>query len=198
MRAGLGKYFVLINDDCFAVDPHWLEKLITRAESDPKIGIVAPKLYTEQGEIEYEIDKRMDSKGFVEQVPFACVLLKRELVRTIGMMDESFRYGAEDCEYTDRAIRNGWKIAIARDVSLIHLVNSSENLFGIMENMRGDYHWRRNEGFSLLHLTKQELYNSTFLARRWVKNKAPSVFLTIKKLRTKFFPRWQKWMSRKK
>lgn len=198
MKAGLGKYFVLINDDCFVSDSQWLEKLIARAESEPRIGIVGPKLYTEQGEIEYELDKRMDPQGFVQQIAFACVLLKREILQSIGFMDESFRYGAEDCEYTDRAIRNGWKLAIAQDLSLIHLVNASENLRGITENVRGDFHWRRNEGYTLVHLTKQELYNSTFLPRRWVKNKAPIVFLTIRRIRSRLFPHWQELMNRKK
>lgn len=194
----LGKYYVLMNDDCFATDPEWLEKMITKLESDPKIGIVAPKLYNQQGEIEYEVDRRMDSEGYVQVAAFACVLLRREMVQIIGLMDESFRYGAEDTEYTSRALRNGWRIAIAREVKMTHLVNTSESLSGITENMRGDFHWRRNEGYSIIHLTKQELYNSTFLARRWVKFKAPSVYFKIRRLRSRFFPRWKEFMTRKK
>ncbi len=140
----------------------------------------------------------MDAEDFVKLSAFACVLLKREMVEKIGYLDEFFHYGAEDTEYTNRAIRNGWKIAIATDVSLIQLINASECRAGITENARGYFHWRRNEGHSLVHLTKQELYNSTLLVRRWVKYKAPSVFLALKRLRSKFFALWRQFMNQKK
>ncbi len=39
MRISEGKYFILLNDDCF-VHPEWLDRMVKKADSDDRIGIV--------------------------------------------------------------------------------------------------------------------------------------------------------------
>ena len=39
MKISEGEYIVLMNDDCF-VQPQWLERMVKKAEEDPKIGLV--------------------------------------------------------------------------------------------------------------------------------------------------------------
>ncbi len=186
MKIGLGDYFVLVNDDCFVTDPHWLEKMIAKAESDAKIGMVAPILRTLDGEIQYLVDKRMDAEGFVNVVAFACVLLKREMVDKIGYLDEAFRFGSEDNEYCQRALNNGWKIAIARDVSLIHLVNTSRDFRSLTEYMRGSLRMERmmgGSGFPTVKILLIQINLVTDRPRRILKHRAAPLFFRLRSVR---------------
>jgi GT2 family glycosyltransferase len=44
MRIARGQYIALLNNDA-TVDPHWVEELVKAAESDPKNGMCASKIY---------------------------------------------------------------------------------------------------------------------------------------------------------
>ena len=50
MRHSLGRYIVLLNSDA-AVTRDWLRSLIEEAKSDPRIGVVGPKLLLHDGRI---------------------------------------------------------------------------------------------------------------------------------------------------
>jgi GT2 family glycosyltransferase len=192
IKIGLGNYFVLVNDDCFVTDPRWLEKMITRAESDSRIGMVAPILRTLDGEIQYLVDKRMDADGFVKVVAFACVLLKREMVEKIGYLDEAFRFGSEDNEYCQRALNNGWKIAIARDVSLVHLVNTSRDFRSLTEYMRGSLRMERmagGSGFPTVKILLSQINLVTDRPRRILKYRAGPLFFRLRSVRDRLLRR---------
>jgi GT2 family glycosyltransferase len=192
MRIALGDYFVLVNDDCFVTDSQWLEKMIVRAESDEKIGIVAPILKSPEGEVQYLIPKNIDSQGLVSVVAFACVLLKKSMVDHIGLLDEGFRFGSEDNEYCQRALSHGWKIAIASDVSLIHLANTSRDMRSLTEYMRGTLRIERmaaGDSFPTSKAILSQLILVTDLPRRFTKYKAEPVFFKLRALRNRFFRR---------
>lgn len=53
-------YFLLINNDTFIKDPDLIAELIKTAESDPKIGLVSPKIYFAKG-FEFHKDRYKDS-----------------------------------------------------------------------------------------------------------------------------------------
>jgi GT2 family glycosyltransferase len=49
-----------------------------------------------------------------EYIPFVCVLLRREMIRDVGLLDEGFAgYGGEDEEYCDRARKVGAELAVS-------------------------------------------------------------------------------------
>ena len=121
------EYICLLNDD---TEPQkdWLLHLINRMESDKEIGICSSKLLYPDSDIIQHAgmglkDKTVilygrgkpDSKEFniakeIDYVTFACVLLRKEMISEIGLLDEQFEFFFEDMDYCMRARKAGWKV----------------------------------------------------------------------------------------
>ena len=56
----------------------------------------------------------------IEWVSFACVLLRREMIKDVGLMDEGYFLYFEDAEYGLRARRAGWGCAFVPAARVIH------------------------------------------------------------------------------
>lgn len=69
-----------------------------------------------------------DSKNFYDWISFACVLIKREVVENIGLLDDKFFMYYEDVEFCYRARKIGWKILYQPDARVIHLRGGSSPL----------------------------------------------------------------------
>ncbi len=137
-----GKYVVIANNDILFNDG-WLSRMIEVAESDSKIGLIGPisnevsglqkdenALYKTIGEMKiYAGDVKQNNKGQVLNFPrlaFLCTLIKRELIETIGGLDERFSPGNyEDDDYCLRAQLAGFKAVIAKDVFIHHYGSKS-------------------------------------------------------------------------
>jgi GT2 family glycosyltransferase len=122
-------YFLLLNNDTL-VARDFLSKLVEVAESDEKIGIVNPKiLYFEPddriwfaggfykpwwstGKVRGQNRRDLGKYNETREVSFitgcAC-LIKAEVVRKIGLLDEVFFLGFEDLDWTLRAMRAGFR-----------------------------------------------------------------------------------------
>jgi GT2 family glycosyltransferase len=59
--------------------------------------------------------------GEIEWISFACVLVREDVVDSIGAMDEAFFMYFEDVDYCRRARSAGWRIAYAPDAHVVHL-----------------------------------------------------------------------------
>lgn len=130
-------YILLLNNDIIIEDKNWLTKMVELAESDEKIGIVACKLLYPNGRIQHGgivMGAMPHSRGRgepdsakysgieeLEAVAFACTLIKKELIRKIGLLDDAFFMGYEDEDYCVRARKAGFKVMYHGGVSLIHL-----------------------------------------------------------------------------
>lgn len=138
-------YILLLNNDTI-VDPGFLEKLTEEGESDQSIGIIGPKIYCENdknriwfgggyfswlgGGSHMEFNK-IDNNPFDEttkEIKFmtgCCLLVKREVVEKIGLLNESFFLYYEDIEWSLRARENGYKIIYASGAHIWHKVSRS-------------------------------------------------------------------------
>jgi len=56
----------------------------------------------------------------VDQIPGACLMVRRSVVDAVGMMDEQFFLFFEDVDWCCRMRRAGWKLKVLNDVSLRH------------------------------------------------------------------------------
>ena len=122
-------YLLLLNNDTI-VAPNFLSELVQMAESNPEIGFLNPKiLYHEPADrIWYAGGRYKPGWSFAEhigvrerdngkynetrEVSFVtgCALLvKAEVVRRIGLLDENFFFGFEDLDWCVRARRAGFK-----------------------------------------------------------------------------------------
>ena len=152
LRATTADYAITQNSDTI-VSPGWLTGLIRCMNSSPKIGIVGPlsnaaswqnvpNLRDEQGNFAvndlpagYTVDdmaravQQASTKAY-PRLPFVngfCFMIKREVIETIGFMDEeNFPVGyGEENDYCIRAIDAGFELVIADDVYVFHAKSKS-------------------------------------------------------------------------
>jgi GT2 family glycosyltransferase len=145
---GLGADYIVLQNNDTEVYEGWLERMIEVAQGDPKIGLVGPlvspceswqsisnlkKMHPEFADLpeypgnpeEYAkiIKKKYKEKSVEadEYLAFFCALIKKEVVENIGYLSEDYGIGfGDDNDYCIRAIKAGWRLALAKDVFVFH------------------------------------------------------------------------------
>ncbi len=127
---------VLLNPDTVPIG-NWLEWLIATAKSDPRIGIVQPKLIQSSGLLDstgHEPDRflfhdrgqnepdrgQYDNMRELPSATFACALIKRRVFDTVGKLDPKMFMYFEDVDFSLRAKRAGWHIVYEPRAKVIH------------------------------------------------------------------------------
>jgi len=137
IKAADGHYVVLLNNDTVLTEG-WLTTLVQAAESHERVGIVGPVTNHAKGaqlletrdfhnaeELEqYAGDVASRNAGqwqATNGLAGFCMLIKRDVIRQIGYLDERFGIGNfEDDDYCVRAQQNGFKLLIATDCFIYH------------------------------------------------------------------------------
>jgi GT2 family glycosyltransferase len=164
------KYILLLNQDII-VDKNFLNKLVDLAESDLKIGVVGPKIYyynslkkiwamgirfvegimwktkipycgTELIGCNETDNSQYDNLKEVESIPGCCMLIRTELIRKIGLMDESFFLIHEDDDYCIRARTFGYKVCVSPESVIWHKVSTS---FRLTKETINEYSWNNTK-----------------------------------------------------
>lgn len=138
-------YVLLLNNDTI-VERNFLSQLIESAETNPKIGIVGPKIYfySEPKRIWYAGGKIEWWKGWISHVGIreidngkyetvretdfitgCCMLIKREVVESIGKLDERYYIYGEDVDYCIRAKAVGYNILFQPKAIIWHKLSVS-------------------------------------------------------------------------
>ncbi|WP_321422000.1 glycosyltransferase family 2 protein [uncultured Methanobacterium sp.] len=121
-------YFLLLNNDT-VVDKEFLNELINVAESDPQIGILGSKIYfydnpemiqAAGGKINWNLGNittfgGLDKGQFEEiierdYVYGTSLILKKEVIDKVSLMDPSFFFGVEEYDYCTKTKKAGFKI----------------------------------------------------------------------------------------
>jgi GT2 family glycosyltransferase len=127
-----GNDYVLSLDNDAHIDPHLLNELVAVAEPDPRIGVVGPKTYSDDGsgkiqctggQITYtqnvcsergsgETDHgQYDKIEEVDYFPGFGFMARREVFEKLNFVDERFYgYGHEDTDFCLRATQLGYRI----------------------------------------------------------------------------------------
>ena len=170
-------YYLILNSDAL-LHPGFFAPLLAAAEANPKAGLIAPQLEWENAEVQQNCFRfqtitsefiRAAESGPVtrlfkhrvvaldlphnpddiEWASFACILLRAEMVRAIGPMDEGYFLYFEDSEYSLRARRAGWHVAHEPAARAIHFRGGSgpvKTLAAAKKRMPG-YFWRSRTRF---------------------------------------------------
>ena len=143
------KYYLLLNSDTI-VRPGAIAALLTRMEGDSAIGALGPRLEYLDGRPQVSRFRRRgvisefirgaqintitrllrvknapieldEPEQKLDWVSFACVMLRGDVVRKVGLMDEAFFMYFEDIEYCLRVKKAGFKICQELSARVVHL-----------------------------------------------------------------------------
>jgi GT2 family glycosyltransferase len=138
MRIAKGDYILLLNNDVILVDG-WLDRLLLCLDSDPGIGMVGPatnnavarqvveqKVNYDDADIQrFACMQLLNNAGQwfpVHRIIGFCMLVKKEVIEKIGMLDERFGPGGfEDYDFCLRVNQAGYKIMVVSDVFVYHV-----------------------------------------------------------------------------
>ena len=127
-------YILLLNDDLIFNENGWLKKLVNVGEKLRDVGIIGCKLkypdgrvcngksYSEKFYALINIKNKNTKKGYVEAVIGAVFLIKREVIRKIGLIDEVYLpFFYEETDFCERAVRKGYKTYYVSNTNITHL-----------------------------------------------------------------------------
>ena len=108
----------ILNDDVTWFPIGWLAALQRALYSNPRYGIAGPSGRSASA----TRDGKLGDTGLkvVSQLSFWCVLLKRQMIDQLGLLDERFIHYCSDNEYCLRAIKKGWRCVWVKSVYLEH------------------------------------------------------------------------------
>lgn len=145
MSASDAPFVCLLNNDTL-VTKGWLTEMIRVAESTGEIGIVNPSSNNlgqkpAEGEpMELYADKFRQSAGQYVELGAAigfCMLIKRDLIKKIGLFDEIYGMGNfEDTDFSRKAVREGYRCVRACGAYVYHRESSS---FGKVRSFSEDF-----------------------------------------------------------
>ncbi len=152
-------YHLLLNSDA-VLRPGALATLLAAAEADTRAGVLAPRLEHEDGVVQvscfrlptpwselirgaqsgpvtkllarHDVPLGTEPEGAdIGWVSFACVLLRREMTRQLGAMDEGYFLYSEDMDYCRRAALAGWTIRYVPEARVVHHRGGSAPVKGL-------------------------------------------------------------------
>lgn len=154
-------YILLLNNDAI-VSENLLDSLLGAAEGSGEIGIAGAinYYYNDPERIHMSahrflwwlgIQKRaQEDTGAVfkeaQSVSACCMLIKKEVIQTIGLFDERFFIYYEDSDFCLRARRAGFKVVAVRNARVWHKITS---VFGA-KTAREYYIYTRNQPLFML------------------------------------------------
>lgn len=135
---------VLLNNDVEIQQSDWLTRMQAAAYASADTGVVGCRLTRTHGTLQHagaympldtfwgqqigggerDINQYNDDR-VVESVVFACVYLKRETLRTAGLLDEDYFCYFEDTDYCLRAASKGLRTVCCGGVTVLHHENVS-------------------------------------------------------------------------
>lgn len=192
-------YVLLLNNDT-KVDEEFLQQMVEVAEGDSNLGMVGPKIYHDDqpnliwsagGEIDFWKGKiahrglrQRNSENFdeiveVDYLTGCALLVKKEAIEKVGLLDSSYYMYTEDADWCERTKRAGFKLFFAPGASVWHKLSSASGggltSFKVFHKVTGTYlffkkyaqwyHWLTIPLFVLAGLVREvikQMYSGNF------------------------------------
>ena len=141
---GAAGLFLLLNNDTLPA-PDALRYLVSCLHNAPDVGLVTAKIYyaaepsriwTVGANLNVFLDLKDGGQGQIDAgqwaaprdmdfAPFCAVLLRREVIEQVGLLDEGFFLYYEDMDYCRRMRRAGWRLRLCPQAQVRHDVSAS-------------------------------------------------------------------------
>jgi GT2 family glycosyltransferase len=172
--------FMLLNNDT-VVSEDFLLPLVKTIKNNPNLGAVTPKIFylhepkriwAAGGEIswwkglvknrgQYEKDKGQYNKSSpVDYASGCCMLITRQALEKVGLLDERFFAYFEDADWCVRARRAGYQILYEPSSTIWHIAGAST---------RGNHEQKRGEGRTAPLVYYLNARNNLWFIRRYTK-----------------------------
>lgn len=125
IKESKGKYLLLLNSDTLVL-PGSLEKMVRFMDRTPEAGAVGCKLFNPDGSLQSlgrgrNLKQHGNSEAKeVTWVEGSCLMVRREVVNKVGLMDENFFFYSEDMDWCRRIRLAHWKIFVLPQAKIIH------------------------------------------------------------------------------
>jgi GT2 family glycosyltransferase len=139
IRAAKGEYIFLVNNDAI-IHPDCICELVKIASSDPRIGILGCKVYYKGTRIIQHAGGKLDPSATspphigvfeedhgqydevndVDYVSGVAMMIKREVIDKVGLLDEHYFAYWEDVDYCFRARKAGFRIVYVPSAVVEH------------------------------------------------------------------------------
>lgn len=139
LRSASKRYFLILNQDCY-ISPTALTTLVNAMDSNPEAGIISPIQTNENNQLTWAgsldafpngkhqtiIDPKSDGAPYETfWANGACMMLRRELVEDIGLLDRNMKFICSDSDYSFTARARGWKVLVCPAATVEHSLQSS-------------------------------------------------------------------------
>lgn len=147
LKRAHGKFIIICDSDTEFIQGDWRKAFALL--KDGNIGIVAPSLYYDNGDIQHSVKKfptlidklrkipkiffaiSIKDKDFYEDFPWtspsmvdtaisACWILTRRTIDEVGLLDENIFYSPEDLDYCLRIWESGGKVIFYPPIKITH------------------------------------------------------------------------------
>jgi len=141
-----GRYACLLNNDTI-IKESALDRMVEFMDRNANVGACAPKLLNTDGTIQHQ-GSIFQKKFWMSQIPVeitfaiaACIMVRRETINKVGLLDEKLFFYNEDLDWCKRIIKAGYKIFFVPESEVIHYGGYSSknefNKFIFVEGFRG-------------------------------------------------------------
>jgi GT2 family glycosyltransferase len=155
IKQSSGRYLLLLNSDT-EVQPGALETLVDYMEENPQVGVAGSQLLNPDGSLQiscfpaptllrelwrlFHLDKvipfgtytmktwELDRARPVDVLMGACMILRRETLRQVGLFDEDYFMYSEETDLCNRIQRAGWGLSWVPQAKVMHYGGQSTRL----------------------------------------------------------------------
>ncbi len=149
LRAGRGRYLLILNEDTVIL-PAAFDRMVEFMDNHPDAGILGPMLLNKDGSFQASFadfpnllsellamiglqavvygayfpsypPQRSQEPCTADWVGGACLMIRRQAMEQIGVLDEAFRVYLEETDWCYRAKRAGWRVYYLPQAKVIHL-----------------------------------------------------------------------------
>lgn len=157
------KYAFLLNPDAI-IDEKSIDNMVVEADKYDQVAMVNPIFFSEENPTKEQIAKRSNNfKNNIKYIEFICCgasLMKMDIFRKIGFLDENlFLYG-EDDEISHRVITNNYKNILVKNAICSHINQASVKIETKLQKYKLLYFrsWHQGWGKTYLKRRKKNIF----------------------------------------